>query len=65
MTIIIDYDNSIVRIHKTYEKHAIIIKVHYPSEIHAVLTEILNMYDPINVTLQRQDDGEIRTIEEW
>jgi hypothetical protein len=68
MIIVIDYDNDAVRIDTTTgdSVDVMTIKVKNPSDIETVLNEVLNLINPdTEVRLQRQDEGEIKTIEEW
>jgi len=62
--IIIDYDNNTIRLIDD-PVFPINIKVQRPGLVRDVLYELLNLLNHSGVSLERQIDGEISTIEEW
>lgn len=63
MVVTIDHDNDEVRI----EHGAVLIecKVTRPSQVQDVLSEIFNLLAIDGVALRKQDEGTVRTLEEW
>ena len=64
ITITVDCDNDEVRI-DSGDNQPIKMKVKYPSQHLKVLEEVLNLLDASGVSLDIQDEGEVRNIAEW
>jgi hypothetical protein len=70
LTVTVDHDSDETRIEvvdprSTPRRQFVVVKTKYPSQVLEVLENVFNLLDVRDVELQKQDEGRVRTVEEW